>query len=254
MDQVENKDVMQEEIVAPKTEAVQDETPVQQEASQSVVDEKQERNWRELRRTKDELEKKARMQEEIIQRLMTQSLNVQPQQSQQSVEEDIISQIQREEYVPGDKVAKALHKIKADVISETQKLREEQAKLQKNAQLMGLKAEYPDFDSVVTPENLEILEETNPKLAKIIAKSSDAYDMAVQSYEWIKSHGIVEKTSSRRVKEVDQKIEQNKKTVQSPQAFDKRPMAQAFKAPDKEEQKRLFAEMNHFASQAGGGY
>ena len=116
-----------------------------------------------------------------------------------------------------------------------------------------LKREYADFDQVVNPENLDLIEETNPRLAKSLAKTltEDPYSFAVQSYEYIKSKGIGR--APPKVTEADQKIVQNKKTVPSPQTFEKRPMAQAFQ-PSKEMQKETYAEMMRYAQQAGLGY
>jgi hypothetical protein len=59
--------------------------------------------------------------------------------------------------------------------------------------------------------------------------------------------------TNRRAKEVEKKIEENSKTVQTPQAFEKRPMAQAFKMTESE-LAVLYKEMTHYANMAGGGY
>jgi len=87
-----------------------------------------------------------------------------------------------------------------------------------------------------------------------IAESKDPYKIALQSYKYIKATGLAHKVpASRRAKEVDKKIEQNAKTIQTPQAFDKRPMAQAFKQTEAEKS-QTYNEMMHYANQAGGGY
>jgi hypothetical protein len=52
---------------------------------------------------------------------------------------------------------------------------------------------------------------------------------------------------SRRSKEIDQKLEKNAKTVQSPLANDKRPMAQAFKLTEAEKS-QLQDEMMRYAA------
>ena len=60
----------------------------------------------------------------------------------------------------------------------------------------------------------------------------------------------------RHAKEVEKKIEKNEKTVQSPQAYNKRPMAQAFSMTNMSdgEKTKLYEEMMGYASQAGHGY
>ena len=76
--------------------------------------------------------------------------------------------------------------------------------------------------------------------------------MGLQSYKYIKALGIVEKLpESRHKKEVVQKLEKNAKAVQSPTAYDKRPMAQAFKATQADS-KKLYEEMMFYAGQASG--
>jgi hypothetical protein len=108
----------------------------------------------------------------------------------------------------------------------------------------------------VNSETLELLEETNPRLAASLARTmkDDPYAFAVQSYEYIKSKGLSKVAgTSKRANETEKKIEQNKKTVQTPAAFDKRPMAQAFKITPAM-QKELAEEMMHYAQQAGMGY
>ena len=53
--------------------------------------------------------------------------------------------------------------------------------------------------------------------------------------------------SARRAKEVEKKLEQNAKTVQTPQAYDKRPMAQAFQM-SKAEMANIYKEMMGYAA------
>ena len=124
----------------------------------------------------------------------------------------------------------------------------------KQQQFNTLKAKYTDFDDVVNPETIAILEEQEPELAQTIIDLKDPYKIGMQTYKYIKALNIVDSVpQARRSKEVGKKIEENKKTVQSPQAFDKRPMAQAFKLTETEKTK-LYEEMMSCASQAGFSY
>ena len=123
---------------------------------------------------------------------------------------------------------------------------------EKSQFLDKLKREFSDFEEVVTPETLAILEETNPRLANLIAKSKDPYEIGLQSYEYIKALNLSDKApQKRRAKEVEKKIEENAKTVQTPQAYDKRPLAQAFMLTDAMKSD-LYKEMMQYASLAGG--
>ncbi len=117
-----------------------------------------------------------------------------------------------------------------------------------------MKNKFSDFEDVVNPETLELLEQQDPELAKSIADVGDPYKIGLQTYKYIKSMGLAEKVpGSRRSKEVEKKIEQNQKTVQSPQAFDKRPMAQTFKLTEAMKNE-LYKEMVEAARLVGNGY
>lgn len=247
MDEVENQSVEQEapEVALPETESTQ-----VAEAVEPVKETKNDRDWRALRQKKDEWERRAKYYEDLV---LKQSSQAAPAPSPVVQEEDIVEQLAREEYVPGDKVAKALKKQKEEFRRELEEVKKTYSSHQQNSLMNELKREYSDFDQVVNPENLDLIEETNPRLAKSLAKTleSDPYSFAVQSYEYIKSRGIGK--APQKMTEVDQKIVQNKKTVPSPQTFEKRPMAQAFQ-PTKEMQAELQAEMMRYAQQAGMGY
>lgn len=246
MEEVQNNDVEQpvaQEIVNPETDSQQD-----QAASAQKLTSSQDRNWRELRKAKEEWEREAKFQREQNEWLRNQMSRPQ---TQVQPEEDILGEIAKEEYVPGEKVARGLKKIQEGFDKKLQAIENSYKQNQQNSLIQDLKREYPDFDDVVNPDNLELLENQNPRLAKAIAASNDPYLMAIQSYEYLKSKGLAGKEP--KVTETERKIEQNKKTVQSPMAYEKRPMAQAFQMTDAMK-KELFREMNQYAQQTGMGY
>lgn len=242
MDEVENPQAVAE-IAPPETNP--QETPVQVEASQSS---EQERNWRDIRRRNAELEKKLKMQEEMLQAVI-------PRMAQQPPPPQVVDELDNvsdDDYIPAGKVKKLIKKAeeRADKIAHdaVNKVLHEREKSQFAEKL---RSKYNDFDDVVNPETIELLEQQEPELAKSIAASGDPYSMGLQSYKLIKSMGIAEKVpQNRRTKEVEKKIEQNSKTVQTPQAYDKRPMAETFRLTEKHKQD-LYQEMSKFASLAG---
>jgi len=249
MEEVENKAVEQEivqEVANPQTEAKQEE-----QVETQATEDRNSRNWRELRRAKDDVDRKAKMQEELIQQLLAAQSKTQ---AQVPEEEDILSQIAKDEYVAGDKVARGFKKLEERFDRRVKEIESKYAEKQQASLMHEVKREYVDFDDVVNPETLDLLEETNPRLAASLAKTmkEDPYAFAVQSYEYIKSRGLSKgSTQSKRANETEKKIEQNKKTIPSPQAFDKRPMAQAFRVTD-DMKKELAREMYEYAQQAGG--
>ena len=257
MEEVENVS-REPEVALPETEATQEATQTQ-EQSHDAVDQSQDKDWvKRLRRDREDSirrEKETRAQNEMLQKLLEKQVqwsNPAP----QPIEEDFLADLEKEEYVPGVKVAKGLKKIEEKF---DKKVREIEAKYEEKAKsnlLNEVKREYGDFDEVVNSETLELLEETNPRLAASLAKTmkEDPYSFAIQSYEYIKSRGLSKSNpASKRANETEKKIEQNKKIVQSPTAFDKRPMAQAFKMTEAMK-KELAEEMYGFAQQAGMGY
>lgn len=247
MEEVLNNEV--NEVVTQEHEA--HEEPIQQVQEDPPVQEnRQERNWKALNRAKEDLERKLRMQEEIMEKLLKAKT---PDPVQEIDEYDAISD---EEFIPKGKV-KGLVRKEAEKIAESIARREYEkfAKQQEQSQFLDkLQRQYSDFNEVVNPETLAIFEEQEPELANTIAESKDPYKIGIQSYKYIKALGISQKAPEvRRVKEVERKLKENEKTIQSPMTYDKRPMAQAFRLTEAEKTK-LYEEMTQFASQAGFGY
>lgn len=241
---------MDDEQVSENVQVAPDESSIQ-EGIETKVEDSQEKNWRELNRAKKELEKKAKMQEEWIEKLMR---NQNPHPASQVQEVDELDSIADDDHLVKSQSRKL---VKKEVAPLQKRIDELEMQLQQQSQfnrLNSLKGKFSDFDEVVNPETLAILEEQEPELAQTICELKDPYKIGVQSYKYIKALNISEKIpSSRRSREVERKIESNKKTVQSPQAFDKRPMAQAFKMSE-EEKSKLYEEMMGYASRAGFAY
>jgi hypothetical protein len=255
MDNAENQSSQVEEVALPSEEIQQDQQPVETQTEQTAEDADWIRNLRKDRKDAlkraEEAENRIKMQEELLQRVLTQQQVQQPVAVQ---EEDIISQIAQEEYVPGEKVAKALKRQQDQFRKELDEVKKTYSNQKQNNLFNDLKREFSDFDEIVNPETIAILDETNPRLANAIASSNDPYLIAVQTYEYIKAKGLASKLPSKRAAETDRKLEQNKKTVNSPVAFQKRPMAQAFSMDvlTDSQKKELQNEMTMYARQAGG--
>lgn len=245
MDDVENNVAVLPETDTPET-SPEESQPTQEAQAES----KQDRNWREMRRINSELERKAKAQEELIQGLLKQQMAGMQSQAPQP---DALDSIPDADYIPKGDVKKLLDKkaeeIKRAAADEARRILDEQDKANFHHKL---RQKFNDFDEVVTPETLELFEQQDPDLAATIAELKDPYKMGLQTYKFIKSLGIAAKAPAhRRSKEVEKRMEQNAKTVQSPQAYDKRPMAQTFQMNDQLKQE-LWREMNDCAQRAGG--
>jgi len=250
MEEATNTEVAPQEQVsaAPVSEAVQE---VQAEAKQS--EESKDPHWlKNLRKERQELARKNRMLEDLLAQQMQQKSVQQPAQQ----EDDLIEQIQKEEYVPGEKVAKGFKHLEQKFAKQLQEVENKYKASQYQSQLNDLKREFSDLEDIVNPETLQIVKEKNPRLAQTWAGLDD-YTLYVQAYPYIKNSGILEDVPGfKRAKEVDKRLEQNKKTIQSPMASDKRPMAQAFDMNrlSDAQRKELNKEMHHYASLSGGAY
>lgn len=247
MDEVENNSAVQE-IAAPETSPNESESAHHEEVNETET--KQDRNWREIRRRNAELERKAKAQEEIIQNFIQQGMAGHQNPAPQPDELDTVSD---QDYIPKGDVAKMIRRdrelTKKEALEEFERKMEEKDRANFHNKL---RSKFSDFDDVVTPETLELFEQQDPDLAQTIADLKDPYKMGLQTYKFIKSMGLSSKAPShRRSKEVEKKMEQNAKTVPSPQSYDKRPMAQTFQMTE-QLKKELWREMNEYAQQAGG--
>lgn len=177
--------------------------------------------------------------------------------NQQQVRQEVdeFDKIGDEEFIPLGKVKKLAEKNTQKVLKNTEELvrKEVEKALQKQHQdqfMDRLNRQYSDFSEVVNPETLSILEEKEPELAATIADLKDPYKIGVQSYKYIKAMGLSKSAKeARREKEVDKAIEKSEKAVTSPMAFDKRPIAQAFKLTEAMK-KDLYREMHGYAALA----
>lgn len=207
--------------------------------------EEQDRNWAAMRQRQKEMEIALQQRDELLNRLLQQN---QPQAKQEIVEEEEPD----EEYVPAGKVKGIAKRTVQPLEKKIQELEARIAQQDQQKLINDFRSKYPDFDDVVNVETLEMLEKTEPELAATISMMKDPHKMGLASYKFIKASGILEQLpNARRSKEVAQKIEQSSKTVQTPQAYNKRPMAQAFKSTQADSTK-LYEEMMYYASQASG--
>ncbi len=233
----------QTEVAAPETEIRQDSAPAQNQESST---------FRQMRREREEFKKEAQMYKDLMKQVVA---NQQQQfQPQAQPEEDILASISKEEYVPGEKVAKGLKTLEDKFNRQLQQIEQRYQGQAEKALLDDLRREHIDFNEIVNPETLELLREVDPRRAAALDNTPDPYVRWATTYDIIKSRGLVDKIpNARQVKDVEKRIESNKKVIQTPQAHDKRPMAKAFdySRMDKKAQDDLQREMHQFASMAG---
>lgn len=212
--------------------------------------ESDERNWKAMRLKNADLEKELKQLRDSQMRMMEAQLaNIAPVKQ----EMDELDAIGDEEFIPLGKVKKLAEKSGQKVLKNAEDLVKKEVesyfKKQQDSQFIDrLNRQYSDFAEIVTPETLSILEEKEPELAATIADLKDPYKIGVQSYKYIKAMGLSQSAKdSRREKEIDKAIAKSEKSISSPMAYDKRPIAQAFQLTDAMK-KDLYREMHGYAA------
>lgn len=234
-----------QEVAPQETETNHAEAQVAAPAIEKEIDNSQDRNWRQFRERQKELERDLRKKDEMLENLLKMQANNVHQKPQ---EVDELDSIGDDDFVPKGKSKRLVQKEMDPLKKRIDDLEAQLNHHRQNDQINRLRRQYSDFDEVVNPETMALLEQQDPELAETIVELKDPYRIGIQTYKYIKAMNLQAKVpDSRRSKEIDQKLEKNAKTVQSPLANDKRPMAQAFKLTENEKSK-LQEEMMHFAA------
>lgn len=175
------------EKAAPESIPTYEEETVQEKAEKSSRD-----SWKELRSARDKAE---RERDELMQILKSQMQ--QPKQPDHyhapEPEPDDFADLDPDALVDG-KYLNQLSKKQKLHAKEVREMREELSRYKnQSSEVMAesrIKAQFPDFDKVVSRENVEILNETYPELARTLRDTTDTYAKAVSAYKVIKQFGI----------------------------------------------------------------
>lgn len=163
-------------------EQPQEEAPTQQPQTATAQQEEsvQAKNFRELREKAKQIE---RERNEYARRLAEYEARTQTPSSTQ--EEDLSISIGENDIAEGRHLSKVEKKIK--------KLESQIAQYEKKSSLIAtdalIKAQYPDFESVVTQETIATLRDEFPEAAQSLAANQDRYSQAVATYKLIKRLG-----------------------------------------------------------------
>ncbi len=136
-----------------------------------------------LREKAEQAERRAQEAERLLQQYSSQK---QQEYEQEDEPEDI--SLDEDSLVEG----KHLAKVYKEVRQLKNQLKQYEQKSTVSAVELKLKAQYPDFDNVVSGENLANLKAAYPEIAQTINSSSDLYSKAVSAYTMIKKLGISE--------------------------------------------------------------
>jgi len=175
-----NPDVQLEQTLAEPTERSETQQAIVPVQAQPTQEENSlAKNIRALREKAERLE---RERDEAIR--YAQQFQQQPLQ-QSPVEDDEI-------FLKPDELAEGKHlsKVQKQVKKLEQQLKQYEQRSTEMTAEARLKAQYPDFDKVVSKDNIEMLRMTYPEIAATLQSSPDLYNKAVSAYTMIKKLGI----------------------------------------------------------------
>lgn len=179
----ENMSVEQPEMETQEV-AQSTESTTAQEERQDQQEEKRRKdadhNFAEMRRIKSDLERQIKERDDFIQKMQQQMFP-------QKQEVDEIDKL-----ADDDIITKAHARRMAErAAKEAAKIAAEEAKKQLLAETYEdkLKARHPDFNEVVTQENIDKLKQLEPELAYSLSMNPDPYAQAVAVYKAIKMVG-----------------------------------------------------------------
>lgn len=182
-------------IIPEATEAtVQDSIP-EPEVTQSKPESIQAKNFREL---KSQAEKIAQERDELRKRLQSyESTQTASKVTKETIEDD------EEVYLDPDQIAEGKHLAKFG--RKIKKLEEKLQKADQQTAIMVTQArlnqEMPDFEKVVTTENVKTLQMTYPHIAAALGAATDPYVAGKSAYDLIKQFGIHTTTQASEVAE-----------------------------------------------------
>jgi len=127
-------------------------------------------------RERDELLRMMQMQQ--MQQNMPKQANPEPEEEDFNVEDDALIE------------GKHLRKMNQKMRQMEQALKSYQSQSAESITEARIKATYPDFDRVVSQDNIAQLREDYPELAATLSSSTDLYSKAVSAYTLIKQFGI----------------------------------------------------------------
>ncbi|MFQ5685087.1 MAG: hypothetical protein ACE5GV_00355 [Candidatus Scalindua sp.] len=221
------KDVKEQEVVETAEETTES-TP----ASQKPEEGSKEFNFRKMEQKLSQLENQ---NYELMQEMQK------AQASQKKEEPDELSQLQDDDLITFGQVSKYTEKLAEKKAREL--VEQEFQKREVAQQPTQVKAQFKDYDQVVTPDNIEKLIKEDPELEELIQKSRNPY---VRAYKEVKKSNFFREKSAN--KESEEKLEENsKKPMSSNSLGSQRPLSQA----NSYSREELYAEMMQCGK---GGY
>ena len=216
MEETENKDVNQQEIVKPvePESSSNDQPEVSNETKEPDVGSK-EYNWRRMEekytKEKEQFQKKIWELEQEKERIA----------AKKKEEENKGPDLEKDDLITYGQVDELVEKRAEEKARKI--FQDEFQKAERAKQPEMVKQKYPDFEKIVTEENIEKLKKEDPELERLILLSKNPYERV---YKEIKRSEFYKSTQV--TKESKEKIEHNSKKPVSSNSFGKqRPLSYA---------------------------
>lgn len=175
----QEQEILQQDAQPAQSEVAQEEQSVAEEAVQQQPAETQgEKHFRNLR---EKVHRAERERDELL-RMLQEERNKKP----AVPEEDLSFNIGDDEIAEG----KHLSKVQKKINKLEQQVNYYQQQTAQIATEAKLRVEYPDIESVISPENLRELADKYPAVAKTLDSNNDLYNKAIAAYTMIKNLNI----------------------------------------------------------------
>lgn len=197
-----NEGVEETEVaeVVPPTESNDSAEEKQKAETFAKKSEDQDRNWKETRRKMQELERRAKEQDELIAQMKSAP--------KAAPEVDELDKLGDEDIVTKGQAKKLAAKMAEEIAQRVIQQRENSTVEER------LSIKFQDFNQVVTRENIELLKETEPELAMSLSHNTDPYSQGIAAYKLLKRLGIgAEEVSKEPVREKQKAIVNSQKPL-----------------------------------------
>ncbi len=216
------------------------------EASQTIdqglkAKDDQEKNWKALRDKQEQLQReydRERAKREEYEKMLLQQVSRQPQQQE---EVDEFASVSDDDWLTKKQSQKLAQKMAEKAIQDA--LAKERQRMAEENLPLRLKTQYPDFDAVVSEDNVKQLRALEPDVALALSQIGDKYGQAVAAYKYIKAF-IPKAAEQTDYKERVQKNAQKPGSLNSVAGTSALSQAQGFeKGLTNDLKKQLYAEM-----------
>ena len=171
--EVESVDVEVEPVEEPIIEA--------KVAQEFKVSQENQRNIRYMRERAEQADRLERERDELARKLA--ESQARPQQQ----EENYDLGLGENDLAEG----KHLSKVQKEIVALKKELSQYKQQTAQQVTEARIKSQYPDFDNIVSQENIRALQQQFPEIANTLNSSTDLYSTAVSAYTMIKKLGIV---------------------------------------------------------------